>query len=290
VNPVKPVKPLLKWAGGKARLAPQICAAFGKPCRGTYYEPFIGSGAVFLYRRAMGMVKDAVLSDANAKLVEVHRAVRDDVQGLLNRLDGMPQEDWRERYYEVREQYNEGPQEGVLPAARFIWLNRAGFNGLYRENKKGIYNVPVGQYTRLSIPKRAHFERVAELLRGVELVACGFEDIVGEAGEGDQVYCDPPYVPLSETANFTGYFKDAFGWDQQQLLRDVARRAAFGGAKVVLSNHDLPIVRQELYPAKLGFKYVARPRVARAISRKAASRKPVVEVIAAIGPLKARVA
>ena len=231
LNKTKQIRPLMKWAGGKARLAPQICAAFGKSCTGTYYEPFIGSGAVFLYRRSMGMVKKAVLSDANAKLVEVHRAVRDDVEKVLNRLDELPQDDWRERYYEVRERYNEGPPNGALHAARFLWLNRAGFNGLYRENKKGIFNVPVGKYTRLSIPSADHFKRVSQLLQGVELVACGFQDIMVEAGEGDQVYCDPPYVPLSETANFTGYFQADFGWDEQKALREASRKAAFSGAR-----------------------------------------------------------
>ena len=284
------VRPLLKWAGGKSRLAPQICAAFGAPCRGTYYEPFIGSGSVFFYRRAMGMVNKAVLSDANDKLIEVHRAVRDDVRGVLDKLDQLPKDDWRERYYEVREDYNGGPPRGMLHAARFLWLNRAGFNGLYRENKKGIYNVPVGKYAKLSFPTSEHFERISEFLQGVELVSGGFAEVMKEAGEHDHVYCDPPYVPLTETANFTGYYKAAFGWDEQKSLRDSARRAAFSGAKVVLSNHDLPVVRQELYPSKLGFKYVSRPRVARAISRKAVSRKAVVEVIAAIGPLSREVA
>jgi DNA adenine methylase len=234
----------------------------------------------------MGMVKKAVLSDANAKLVEVHREVRDNVKGLLDTLDTLPKDDWRERYYEVREQYNDGPPVGTLHVARFLWLNRAGFNGLYRENKKGGFNVPVGRYAKLSFPRPEHFQRVSELFQGVEFVACGFEDVMSEAGEGDQVYCDPPYVPLSQTASFTGYFKADFGWDEQKQLRDTARKAAFSGSKVVISNHDLPVVRQELYPAKLGFKYVARPRVARAISRKAISRKPVVEVIASIGPMK----
>ena len=284
------VRPLLKWAGGKSRLAPQICAAFGTPCEGTYYEPFIGSGSVFFYRRAMGMVRQAVLSDANEKLIEVHRAVRDDVGAVLRQLDALPKDDWRERYYDVRDAYNDGPPRGALHAARFLWLNRAGFNGLYRENKKGIYNVPVGKYAKLSFPSAEHFERISSLLQGVELVSSGFAEVMKEAGERDQVYCDPPYVPLTETANFTGYYKADFGWDQQKELRESAHRAALSGAKVVLSNHDLPIVRQELYPSKLGFKYVSRPRVARAISRKAVSRKAVVEVIASIGPLSREVA
>jgi DNA adenine methylase len=279
------MKPIMKWAGGKARLAGQIAEAFGGPCEGTYYEPFLGSAAVFLHLKAAGLVGRAVLGDANDKLIEVHRAVRDDVEGLLRRLDELPGDDWRDRYYEVRDDYNNGPPKGTLHAARFVWLNRAGFNGLYRENKSGRFNVPVGRYSKLSIPSAEHFRAVSELLRGVELVSCTFDDLMAEAGDGDQIYCDPPYVPLSETACFTGYCKVPFGLAEQKQLALVARKAAFKGARVVLSNHDLPVVRNELYPSASGFQHVARPRVARAISRAARSRGRVAEVIAAIGPL-----
>jgi DNA adenine methylase len=278
------MKPLLKWAGGKARLADQIAAAFGGPCRGTWYEPFLGSGAVFLHLRAAGLVERAVLADANDKLVAVHTAVRDDVEGVLRALGQLPTLDWRERYYEVRESYNFGPHGGAEHAARFLWLNRAGYNGLYRENKKGEYNVPCGSYSALKLPEPEHFRAVSALLQGVELLAAPFHDVVRLADEGDHVYCDPPYVPLTETACFTGYCSLPFGLSEQKRLAYEARKAAYKGAIVVLSNHDLPVVRNELYPAAGGFRHVARPRVARAISRGA--RGSVPEVIAAIGPLR----
>ncbi len=279
------MKPLLKWAGGKARLAPQIADAFQGPCEGTFYEPFVGSGSVYLHLRSRGLIKKAVLSDANDKLVEVHKAVRDDVEGLLRALDELPQEDWRDRYYEVREDFNLGPCHGTAHAARFLWLNRAGFNGLYRENRKGRFNVPVGSYRKLSIPKADHFRIVSELLQEAEIICGDFLEVIDTAREGDHVYCDPPYVPRTKTACFTGYHSSPFGFEEQRALALMARKAAFRGARVVLSNHDLPVVRNELYPADSGFKYIAKPRVARAISRKAASRKRVTEVIAAIGPL-----
>lgn len=284
------MKPLLKWAGGKARLASQISKALEGPCEGTYFEPFVGSAAVFLHLKSNGLVGRAVLSDANNKLIEVHRAVRDNVDGVLHYLSLLPVEEYRERYYEVREDYNIGPWAGPEHAARFLWLNRACFNGLYRENRKGQYNVPVGKYTRLSIPSEEHFRAVSELLKDTELVAAGFEVVLDRAREEDQVYCDPPYVPLSETACFTGYHSSPFGLPEQKQLALLARKAAFRGARVVLSNHDLPVVRNEIYPSSSGFKYVARPRVARAISRKALSRGRVTEVIAAIGPIEKTVA
>ena len=280
------MKPVLKWAGGKARLAPKIAEVFKRPCKGTYYEPFLGSGAVFLHLKAAGLIERAVLSDANPKLVAVHRAVRDVVDDVLDALERLPKEDWRERYYDVREAYNQGPFSGPTHAAHFLWLNRAGYNGLYRENRKGRFNVPVGRYAALRLPSEERFREVSEALQGTDLREASFEEVIREAGRRDHVYCDPPYVPLTETARFTGYCSRPFGITEQRLLAEVAREAGHAGAKVVLSNHDLPVVRNELYPKKEGFRHVAKPRVARAISR--GERRAVQEMIAAIGPLRRR--
>jgi DNA adenine methylase len=279
------MKPILKWAGGKARLAEQISSALGPSCEGTYFEPFVGSAAVFLHLAQHGKIRRAVLSDANDKLCAVHLAVRDEVEDLLDALRDLPGDDWRERYYEVREAYNRGPFTGVVHAARFLWLNRAGYNGLYRENRRGEFNVPCGRYAALRLPDPEHFREVSRLLRKAEIRTAPFAEVLAEAGDGDRVYCDPPYVPLTETACFTGYYAQPFGISEQHELAHAARRAAFNGARVVLSNHDLPVVRNELYPASRGFRHVAKPRVARAISR--GPRGSVSEVIAAIGPLQA---
>ena len=281
------MRPVLKWAGGKARLAGEICAAFRGPCEGTYYEPFVGAGAVFLHRKLSGMAERVVLSDANPRLIAFHRALRDDFDGLVRALDALPRDDWRERYYEMRDSYNRGPHEGVEHAARFLWLNRAGFNGLYRENRRGEYNVPRGSYKVLALPRVEHMREVAELLQGVELHACSFEELMPRVGASDHVYCDPPYVPLSPTASFTGYCASRFGLQQQRTLANMARQAAVRGAHVVLSNHDVPMVRDELYTAGRGFTFVARPNVTRTISRRASTRRRVGEVIASIGPFSA---
>lgn len=279
------MKPYLKWAGGKARLAPKICSAFANPTPGTYIEPFAGAGAVALHRLTKGTVSDVVLSDVNQKLMAVHEAIRDDVDGVLHELSRLPGDDWRERYYDIRTMFNAGPHTGPAHAARFIWLNRAGFNGLYRENRKGEFNVPVGRYAKLSIPSEDHFREVSRLLDGVTLLSVDFREAIARAGKGDQVYCDPPYVPLSATANFTAYSKSPFGPTEQRALAITAREAAKRGAEVVLSNHDTPHVRQDIYPLHEGFRHVARPMVKRAISRQGSTRRPVSEVIAAIGPM-----
>jgi DNA adenine methylase len=201
---------------------------------------------------------------------------------VLAALAALPDEDWRDRYYAVRDAYNAGPFVGAAHAARFLWLNRAGYNGLYRENRKGEFNVPCGKYNALRLPDADHFRAVSMLLKDAEIRTAAFAETLARAGEGDHVYCDPPYVPLSPTACFTGYCAMGFGFDEQRRLATAARKAAFKGATVVLSNHDLPVVRHQLYPESTGFRHVAKPRVARAISRGARGR--VDEVIAAIGP------
>jgi DNA adenine methylase len=276
------VRPILKWAGGKHKLAGQISDAFGEPCSGTYYEPFIGGASVFLHRKARGEIDRAVLSDVNAKLITLYTALRDDVESVLVELMRLPRQDWRERYYEIRERFNEGPWEGPGHAARFIWLNRAGFNGLYRENRRGHFNVPVGRYARLSLPAPSHFRDFAALLGGVELREAGFDEVIREARSGDQVYCDPPYVPLSATSSFTAYCREPFGFHEQVALAEASRAAALRGAVIVLSNHDLPLVREQIYPQARGFTVVARLAVTRAISRKKESRGKVHEVLARI--------
>jgi DNA adenine methylase len=278
------VKPLLKWAGGKSRIAVDIERAFGERCSGTYYEPFVGSAAVYLYRRDRMLCGRAVLSDVNAKLVETHRAIRDDPDAVIQAIAALPQVNWKEQYYSVREAYNHGPWVGPEHAARFIWLNRAGFNGLYRENRHGQFNVPAGSYSRLTIPEPSAFWEVSRMLQGVELMVGGFAAVMERAGPNDHVYCDPPYVPLSETACFTAYSKEPFDLQEQAELARLARLAAARGARVVLSNHDVPVVRDELYAERHGFSLHGQ-QVHRAISRNGADRKAVPEVIAAIGPL-----
>ena len=227
------MRPLLKWAGGKSRLAEQIAGVFGGPCAGTYFEPFLGSASVFLYLKSHGLVERAVLADVNPKLIEVHLAVRDQVDNVLAAFADLPSDDWRERYYDVREAYNEGPWSGPEHAARFFWLNRAGFNGLYRENRRGLFNVPVGSYKRLNLPSRERFHAVSEQLKDAELITASFEDVMRRAGPEDHVYCDPPYVPLSATASFTGYSSSPFGLNEQRGLAKCAQDAGERGARVV---------------------------------------------------------
>lgn len=274
--------PLLKWCGGKTKLAPAIDEAFGGPCRGRYIEPFLGSGSVFLYRVAAGRVSasNVALSDVNAKLMSFHRAVRDQWLSVSSCLALLPWTGpWRDAYTEIRAAFNAPGQSEIAQAARFVWLNKACFNGLYRENKAGHFNVPIGSYKTLSLPTPVHFGEVSRALQGAHLTARSFATAMLDVVAGDQVYCDPPYVPLNQTASFTTYSAGGFGQVQQKDLAVAARVAVKRGARVVLSNHDLPIVR-ELYE---GFEF-RELQVKRSVSCKGASRKPVGELLIIGGP------
>lgn len=276
--------PLIKWPGGKTKLVGAIEDAFGMPCTSrTYLEPFLGSGAVFLWRKAQGYVGEAILSDVSPKLIGLHQAVRDMPDDVLVELHHLPTEDdWKATYTQVRDAFNDYVGDGPVQAARFIWLNHACFNGLYRESSAGRFNVAVGDYKTVSLPSAEDVYRVSGLLQGAELRCCRFEETMARAGRGDQVYCDPPYVPLTD-GGLTTYTADAFVMRDQRQLAACAVDAAARGASVVLSNHDTEMVRLGLYPASRGFEIVAELEVGRSISRDGAGRAPARELLVAIG-------
>jgi DNA adenine methylase len=235
--------PLVKWAGGKrsvlSQLRPFIPARFG-----TFYEPFFGGGAFFL---ALAPDK-AVVGDANCELVDMYRAVRDDAAGVMAALDRLqPHAGEADYYYAVRSQ-DPAALSPVERAARFIYLNKTCYNGLYRVNRAGKFNVPFGRYAtapRLYDP--GNLALVSEVLRHADVRCDDFEAILADAGEGDFAYLDPPYVPLSRTANFTKYTSGDFGEAEQRRLAAVIHRLTGKGCRVLLSNSDAPLVRR-LYP------------------------------------------
>jgi DNA adenine methylase len=251
------VHPLLKWAGGKRQLLPQL-RAFYPPAFNRYIEPFFGSGAVFFDLHASGRLRghEAILIDSNSDLVGCYEAVRDDCPRVLSALETLAEAhavDKSAHYYEIRDQRFNPLREqrrqadgriAYTPelAAMLIYLNRTGFNGLFRVNARGGFNVPIGRYTRPGIVNRERLLRVAEALSrpGVRLALGTFESIGGMAAKGDFIYTDPPYAPLSRTASFTAYTAGRFdAADQrrlQQLLIDMARR----GCHVLLSNSTAP--------------------------------------------------
>jgi len=237
--------PFLKWAGGKNQLLPAILPRFPDRIR-IYYEPFVGGGAVFFALASEGRIGEAVLGDMNRDLIETYRVVRDDVETLVEALAELaPHATSSERYYEVRA-VDPCSLEPVGRAARFIFLNKTCFNGLYRVNRSGRFNVPFGRYKRPRVLDEAALHRASRALTRADLVVEDFETTVAAVGPGDAVYFDPPYAPASETACFTSYHRSPFGPLEHERLRRVYCACWQQGAVAVLSNSDTPFT-QDLY-------------------------------------------
>jgi DNA adenine methylase len=294
----------LKWAGGKRQLIPAIGHHY--PDRFTrYIEPFFGSGAVFFDLLAAGRLdrKQAWLGDMNPDLVGCYRALRDHTEEVVRCLASLEREhrkDGDDCYYDVRDRrFNPrraasasgSPAEraalaadyGPERAAMLIFLNRTGFNGLFRLNRGGGFNVPAGRYTDPTICDADHLRAVAAAFRrpGVILELTSFDTTVGQAGRGDFVYCDPPYAPLSKTSSFAHYTADGFGADDQRRLAAAILGAAGRGASVVVSNSSAPAILG-LYTspkARAAGMVVRLVPARRSINSRAASRGAINEVI-----------
>jgi DNA adenine methylase len=259
-------RPFLKWAGGKRQLLERLRARVPKSYE-HYFEPFLGGGALFFaLRPARG-----VLSDVNRELIDCYTAVRDDVAGLVRAL--------RERRYDENHYYKVRDAEpSKLPlierAARTIFLNKTGFNGLYRVNRSGKFNVPFGRYAKPAICDEENLRACSAALAGVELVAADFAAVAVRATAGDFVYFDPPYVPLSRTAAFTAYAPGGFDFDAQSRLAAFFGELAHRGVAVLLSNSDVPELRK-LYAAYR----IDTIEATRVINCKATRRGPVRELL-----------
>jgi len=225
-------RPFLKWAGGKRQLLPQILERFPPSCA-TYYEPFLGSGALFFALAGRRAFRRAVLSDRNRDLVDTYVAVRDRLDDLVAALRALHAD--RDSYYRIRAL---DPQslDPAARAARFIYLNRTCYNGLYRVNRAGRFNVPFGRYAKPRILHEENLRAVSRALRRADLLSGDFDEATTAARAGDAIYFDPPYVPLSATARFTAYDAAPFGWEEQRRLAALMHRLADRGVFALLSN------------------------------------------------------
>lgn len=230
--------PFLKWVGGKRQLLPELLARV--PARyGTYHEPFLGGAALFFAMQP----KRAVLSDSNLRLIRTYRAVRNDVEEVIHRLKAMAYD--RKLYEEIRAmEIDDFDDVGV--AIWMLYLNRCGFNGLYRVNRAGKFNVHFGRYTNPKICDEDNLRACSAVLQSASIEHRSFEGIVDHANSGDFVYFDPPYVPLSATSVFTSYTSDGFRASDQEHLRDAAAYLSRHGVHVLLSNSSAPAVH-DLY-------------------------------------------
>lgn len=266
-----PAGPFLKWVGGKTKLLDQLVTRAPRTYR-RYFEPFLGGGALFFRLRPAS----ASLSDLNAELIDCYRAIRDDVGAVIDALERHRARHSEAYYYATRDRWNE-ERQGLLPAQRaaaFIYLNKTCYNGLWRVNRRGLFNVPAGRYEGPTICDAAGLRAASVALRAAELEARPFETLLAEAEAGDFVYFDPPYVPVGATADFTSYTAEAFGLEDQRRLAQVFRALADRGCAVMLSNSDTPLVRR-LYA---GFR-VDRVWAPRAVNSRADARGAVAEVI-----------
>jgi len=264
------LKPILKWAGGKRQLLPQILAHL--PARiGTYFEPFVGGGAVFFALAAEKRFERAVLSDQNPDLIEVYRAVQTDVDSVIERLKQHQANHSEEEYYRVREAR---PRGRAARAARILYLNRTGFNGLYRVNRSGEFNVPFGRYKNPKIVDEARLRAASRALAEVELSVADFESACVAASARDAVYLDPPYLPVSASANFAHYHSAPFGIAEHSRLARTFAALAKRGVAVVLSNSDTADTRR-LFDAHKIETVLAR----RAINSNSALRGSVPEIL-----------
>ncbi len=268
-----PARPFLKWAGGKSRLLSQLEPLFPKTFSG-YHEPFVGSGAVYFRLRALrpGLHR-ARLADSNAELINCYCMIRDRVDDVIVLLARHKKKHNTEHYYKIRAQSLER-LDTVERAARFIYLNKTCYNGLYRVNSKGQFNVPMGRYKNPRIFDPEELHNASDALTEVDLAVSDFRDVVQRARRDDFVYLDPPYHPRTKTSNFTGYTQNAFGEKEQRDLAQLFRSLDNCGCQVMLSNSWTPLVL-DLYD---GFRLV-EVKATRAINSNSEKRGKISELV-----------
>ena len=263
-------RPFIKWAGGKTQLLPNLLKRIPTSFN-RYLEPFVGGGALFFALKP----KSAYLADCNTELINCYQAVRDDVQGLIKELKDYHYD--KDQYYAVREldrHESFSALSQIKRAARLIYLNKTCFNGLYRVNSKGYFNVPYGSHRNPTILDANNLLQCSKALAPTILKSGPFEEILEVAQEGDFVYFDPPYAPISDTADFTAYAQGGFDDSAQELLLLVCLQLHQRGVKWMVSNSNAPII-QELYR---GFRIESVP-ASRSINSRADKRGPVLELI-----------
>ena len=266
------VRPILKWAGGKRYISSTILDLFPPDYQQrTYHEPFLGGGAIFFRIEPPG----GSINDDNTKLMDFYRTVRDHPEELIEQAGSYETDE--KTYYQLRQQYNGETVSEIEKAAILLYLNKTAFNGLYRVNSQGLFNVPYGRYKnpRVVFPER--LVRASELLQRIKIFSEDFTYVKKIALSGDLCYFDPPYHPLSKTARFTAYTQKGFSYTDQQRLSTLCEQLAKRQVLFIASNSDVPEITS-LYE-KIPDVRFHRIEVQRAISAKASSRIRVPELL-----------
>ena len=274
------MQPVVKWVGGKTRLLPELVKRAPKKFN-RLVEPFAGGAALYFHLAP----ERALLADSNGDLIATYAAIASDPEAVIRRLM-----DHRRvhaaapdaHYYRTRARWNAGNRSAwsrARHAATFIYLNKTCFNGLWRVNRDGEFNVPIGRYSNPSICMPKVIRAASKALSSAKLLCSDYRKAIASVCSYDFIYLDPPYDPLSATSSFTGYSANAFGRDQQKELAETARELVARDAYVMLSNSDTPFIRS-LYR---GFK-ISRVKCGRSISSKITKRAAVNELIITGGP------
>jgi DNA adenine methylase len=272
------MKPLLKWAGGKRHIAEELLSSFPVDWnKGTYIEPFIGGGAMFLFLAP----EKAIIADLNIRLFGFYSHVKNDPDEVFNGIfeisKNFNQEDIEKKkdfFLALRAKYNSSDVGSVESSVLLYALNKLCFNGLYRENSKGFFNVPFGQKKSFPALEKDDFESASNLLQKSTILNSDFEGTLAHAVAGDFVYLDPPYIPIDATASFTSYHADGFGLADQERLAQKMVELNEAGIKAMCSNSDTPLTR-EIY-GQLNLKTIQAPRM---VSATASGRGSVSELV-----------
>ena len=280
-------RPFIKWVGGKGQLLStfehMLPESLSEMENLTYIEPFVGGGAMLFYMlQKFGNIQRAVINDVNTDLITAYNVVKRKPEALIQALSALQQmyynlseEGQRKEFFlSMREKFNSKSTDDITSTVLLIFLNRTCFNGLYRVNAKGLFNVPFGKYKNPTICDKENILNVSRLLQKVEILSGDFEQTEQYVTRHTFVYFDPPYVPLSETSSFTSYTKDGFDIDMQFKLRDVCDELDSMGVKFLLSNSDTKLVNElyESYNIKKVF-------ASRQINANADGRGKITEVL-----------
>jgi DNA adenine methylase len=272
------MKPLLKWAGGKRHIAEELLSSFPVEWnKGTYIEPFIGGGAMFLFLTP----EKAIIADLNIRLFGFYSHIKSSHEEVFNGIFEIAKnfnetelEKKKDFYLDLRSKYNSSEVDSLESAVLLYSINKLCFNGLYRENSKGFFNVPFGQKKIFPALDKQEFESASELLAKALILNSDFEGTISHAVEGDFVYLDPPYIPIDSTASFTSYHADGFGLPDQERLAQKMLELKEAGIKAMCSNSDTPLTR-EIY-GSLNQKTIQAPRM---VSAKASGRGSISELV-----------
>lgn len=272
------VKPLIKWAGGKRQIAEELYSRFPVDWdKGTYFEPFIGGAAMFLHVTPT----KGVIADLNSRLYGFYLLVKSNPEKLYSGIAKIADEfnaandfEKKELYLLLREQYNASKVDSSKSAILLYVLNKLCFNGLYRENSQGGFNVPFGQKKHLAYIDKEELMLVSDALAETEIINADFETTISKAVSGDFVYLDPPYIPIDTTSSFTSYHSNGFGIAEQQRLATAMINMKRDGIKAMCSNSDTPLTRQIF--EKLNIESIMAPRM---VSAKASGRGSVSELV-----------